>query len=101
MVNFRTVILLVIMVVIAVTLVPTLWETVYDDMLNIQTGCLRFNTSPGDVNCLGNSGMLTTSAYCEVCVNGTSRTLIQLVPFIFVGVTILGGVVLYAASKKS
>lgn len=63
MASIQGLIIIVIGLVIAITLVPTIWDTVWSDSV----------TTPG-----GNT------------VNGTTWTLLKLVPMVFVGAVIVG-----------
>lgn len=68
----KTIIMMVIAIVIAVVLVPTVWDAVYDTALS--------NTSEDEF------------------VNGSAKTLLKLVPLIFVGAFIVG-TVMFAKSQ--
>ena len=62
--SIRGIIMTVIGIVIAITLVPTIWTSIYTDAIAVAG------------------------------VNGTTETLLKLVPLVFVGAVVIGGVVL-------
>lgn len=67
--EIRSIVITVIAIVIAVSLVPTVWDSIYSGEMVNTTGTLKG-------------------------VNGTTWTLIKLVPLIFVGAIVIGGVAL-------
>jgi len=74
MLSIRTIIVLVLAIVIAVTLVPTVWESVWTgDVINTS------GTNQG--------------------VNGTTWTLLKLVPMLFVALLVIVGALLSAGYK--
>ena len=78
--NIKASIMLVIGIVVAVVLVPAMWDSVYTDAL-----------TNGGTNCNLTAG--------TICPNGTTSTLLKLVPMMFVGAVIIAGVVLGARSQ--
>ena len=86
--SLRKIIEIVLLVVITVALMPVVWDSIYTDSLQ----CLAYNTSITQTDCTtGVTGVITKNPFCHECVWGTAKTLLELVPFIFVGVMILGG----------
>lgn len=90
--EMRAIILLTIGAVIAVVLIPTLWDAVWVDTLY----CLAWNDSEADTgtDCHGNALDGTDAKHCMRCINGSSETLLKLVPLIFVGAIVIGGILL-------
>lgn len=73
--SFKGLLSLVILIVVVITLVPTIFDAVWDTALTHDGIC---NASVG-----------------EECVNGTAKSLLILVPMIFVGAFVIGSVLLY------
>lgn len=65
--NIRSALMGVILIVIGVTLVPTIFDAVWSDAVSTDAG---------------------------LTVNGTAWSLLTLVPMIFVGAVVIGGIVL-------
>lgn len=85
--------MVVIVTVIAVILVPTVWDAVKVDAL----ACLEVNTSISTAtgrDCYGTVQTGAVNPFCVRCVNGTTETLLNLAPLIFVGVVLFGAVLL-------
>jgi len=91
--GFKSVIPIVVLIVLGIVLVPTIWSVIYDDVLI----CHRYNESKTDNDCATNTAHTgtTPAQFCSDCVSGTAKTLLQLIPFIFVGSTVIGGIVMY------
>jgi len=79
----------IILIVLGLSIVPTVWNGVYgtDGVL----ACQENNASYLATDCLGNA---CGSTCCFRCVNGTSRTILQLVPLIYVGAVLIGGIMM-------
>ena len=96
MIGIKTIIMLVIGAVIAVVLVPSVWDAVYTDARS----CIKWNTtdqSAGkDAWGASCSGRATC---CMVGINGTSWTILTLVPMLFVALVVIAGVLLAAGYK--
>jgi len=95
--------MLVLAVVVAVVLVPTIWESVWTDTIECDTwnattchGVAGTGVVTND--CYGNA-CTNESDYCVYCVNGTTKTLLQLVPMLFVALLIIVGVLLSAGYR--
>lgn len=75
---------------------PVIWDSIYTDAL----GCFAYNTSAADLSCY--TGLTGSGAsFCTSCMIGTSRTLLQLIPFIYVGAIIIGAIVVgYIKGKE-
>jgi len=73
--------MLVLCTVVAVTFVPTIWDAVYTDAFGSTCG----GCSPTFTNC--------------TCANGTTGTLLKLVPVLFVALMLIVGVLLATGYK--
>lgn len=89
----KIVIMLVLAVVTAVILVPTVWDAVWTEAGG---HCFATNTSAcpsGGKDCK-EVACIAKNPYCVSCINGTTWTILQLVPLIFVAMVIIVGILL-------
>jgi len=81
-----------IVLVVGLSLVGTVWDTIYAS----GTGALRCYATNGSVmagkDCHGQD--CRAASCCIRCLNGTTETLLKLVPLIYVGAVLIGGLLL-------
>jgi hypothetical protein len=91
MLNLKGLIMLTILIVLSIMMVPIMWSSIYDTTSGV-LACQQYNTTKTDIDV--DTGVTCAKASCcTVRVNGVTSTLMQLVPFIFVGLFVLGGIV--------
>jgi len=92
MVGIKAIFSVAILTLVVITMMPTVWDAIWADDME----CLATNTTKvtGGKDCRGNTITVTDSAPCVSCVNGTSWTLLKLIPLVFVGAIVFGGVLL-------
>ena len=82
----------VILIVISIVTLPVVWDTIHDSGSGALR-CFEHNSSAmAGTDCEGNT--CTASSCCVSCINGTAKSLLSLVPFIYVGIFIIAGAVL-------
>jgi hypothetical protein len=80
--------MIVVTVIIAISLTPTIFSAIWTDAF----ACQSYNTSKTDIDVYTGSTCALLSC-CTVAMTGTAKTLMQLVPFIYVGAVIIAGII--------
>jgi hypothetical protein len=75
MMGIKPIIMLVIAIIITIALVPTVWSAIWDSALT-------------------DGGTACNKTLGQHCVNGTSATILKLVPLVFVGAFLIALVML-------
>ena len=80
--------MIVVTVIIAISLTPTIFSAIYTDAF----ACQQYNTTKTDIDVYTGSACAMLSC-CTVAITGTAKTLMTLVPFIFVALIIVAGII--------